>query len=174
MTWTLPTGPGATKTIHATFHGKKLRVQTPVCRCKVFKDTASAALYLYFDDSTLHRDFEAYVHDLESFAAEMSCLHHLESRSCLRTSHAGTSMRFNVWESTQWYDEDGEYLKESPQMRGCSCIVEFRGCWVSQTGWGLKWNVVQIKQARPPPPVQPACMILDDLQDQDDAYAFIE
>lgn len=148
LTWTPPTGNGKSKTVHATYQGRKLLFQTPRCRCRIFRD-ASTSLYLYFDDTELQAEFKAFVEDMETYASQMMDRFdvHVECSSCIRQ---GRSMRLNIWENTDWFDRNGMKISSDVPLDGCSCLIELKGCWVSSRSWGLKWNVLQIKQEEPP------------------------
>lgn len=158
MTWTSPTGTKS-KSIFATFQGRKLRIQTPACRCRLFRDSSTASLYLYADPTSLHESFWSYVSSLETFCSAIPHMKDLEASSCIRNE---TSIRLNVWESTEWFDMQGVHVQSPETLAACSCILEFTGCWLSATGkWGLKWKVVQIKE-EPVPPKQELQFLDDD------------
>lgn len=172
MTWAPPTGTRS-KSVFATFQGRKLRIQTPKCRCRLFRDSATASLYLYSDGHEVQDDFLMYVKGLEDYCSSLAFLRDSELSSCIRNER---SIRLNVWESTEWFDLEGVHVQSPETINGCSCILEFTGCWLS-TGqkWGLKWKVMQIKEEEPPAkpsedfiddesPIctQHECMFLDD------------
>lgn len=168
LTWTPPTG-ARSKAVYATFQGRKLRLQTPLCRCRLFRDSATASLYLYADDIEAHNDFWAYVQSLEEYCLQLVSLRHLEMSSCIRN---GTSIRLNVWESTEWFDDEGK-VSDDADVEACRCLLELTGCWISPQKWGLKWKVVQIKKQAPAatPATSPVttttttnvpCLFLDD------------
>lgn len=170
MTWTPPTG-ARSKSIFATFQGRKVRIQTPPCRCRIFRDSGSASLYIYSDGHPVQDEFWAYVRSLEGYCASLKDVHHLEASSCIRNE---TSIRLNVWESTDWFDADGRYVQSPESVQCCSCILEFAGCWISTTQkWGLKWKVTQIMEGSLPTDHdfldddddgqhETSCMFLDD------------
>jgi hypothetical protein len=143
LSWLPPTGFGKTKTAAATYGGKKIVIQTPVCRTRMFKDPRSTTLYLSLSGGNhVHEEFEHFIESLEKHAASLPHAEHLELSSCLRNG----SMRLTAWDDVQWFDHDGMYLKEAPKsIDSCACTVEFGGCWVTDQKWGLRWSIKQIR-----------------------------
>jgi hypothetical protein len=149
MTWAPPSGGArSSKSVFATFQGRKLRIQTPKCRCRMFRDGATSSLYLYSDDHEVQQDFLKYVTALEDYCSSLTYLRNCELSSCVRNE---TSVRLNVWESTEWFDLEGLHVPSPESLNACSCILEFTGCWLSAgQKFGLKWKVVQVKEETPP------------------------
>lgn len=145
LSWGAPRGNGKTQTASATFGGRRLSIQTPPCATRMFREASSTTLYMVLD-TQVHRSFRAFVERLEAYAADLPFARDLAMSSSIRERPGEhPSFRLNVWE-TQWFDEGGTFLKEPPmRIDGCSCILEFQGCWVGQTSWGLKWRVQQVR-----------------------------
>jgi len=165
LTWSAPRGNGKTQTASVTFGGRRLSIQTPPCTTRMFREASSTTLYMGLD-TPIHREFQAFVERLESFASDLPFAQHLSLSSCIKERPGGNpSFRLNVWE-TQWFDESGRYLKEPPmRVNGCTCILEFQGCWVGQTSWGLKWKVQQVRLEEMSTNIPPQ---------QNTQYAFLE
>lgn len=141
LTWVGPRGFGKTKTAGATYGGRKLLIQTPICATRMFKDPQSMTLYLSLTDD-IQKQFGDFVQSYETYAAGLPHAADIELSSCLRNG----SFRLTVWNDAQWFDASGVYLKEPPSaIHSCAAILEFQGCWVSGTKWGLKWKATQIK-----------------------------
>jgi len=146
LTWLAPRGFGKTKTAAATYNGKKIVVQTPPCPTRMFKDAGSKTLYMRLDESEVHREFAAWI---ESYEAHAAPLHEVEMSPSLRNG----SFRLMVWDDAQWFDAAGTFLKDPPAVvEKCTCIMEFGGCWVSASKWGLKWRVTQVQLQDPAGP----------------------
>lgn len=145
LTWTAPKGNGKTKTASATFGGRRLTIQVPPSHTRVFREQSSTTLYLLLD-SPLHNKFQTFLQGLESHASQFPHATDRDLSSCIRQRPGEhPSFRLNVWE-TQWFDQAGVFLKDPPlSFDACSCILEFNGCWVGESSWGLKWKAIQIK-----------------------------
>lgn len=148
LTWSAPTGFGKTKTAGATFGGKKIMVQTPAFKARMFKDPRSTTLYLSLAGD-IGEAFSTFVESYESFASTKL---EGELSSCLRNG----SFRVTAWDDVQWFDAAGVFLKESPTSLDAVVVaMEFGGCWVSNGKWGLKWRVQQIKAVSSPATPKP-------------------
>ena len=149
--WQAPRGGvGKTKTCGATYLGKKIVVQTPLCAARMFKDPRSTSLYLTLTDD-LQREFGDFVKLYEDHAAKelVGTLTDKELSGCLRNN--GGSFRVTAWDDVQWFDQKGTFLKEAPtSVDSIVCVMEFGGVWVTDTKWGLKWRVSQIMTAEKP------------------------
>lgn len=141
--WSSPKGNGKTQTASAIREGRRLSLQVPACRTRMFRETASTTLYLCLD-TPIQKDFGAFVKRYEDYISTMEFARERTLSSCIKDTQ-NTSFRLPVWE-TQWFDQTGTYLKEAPaQVHGCSALLEFQGCWVNATHYGLKFKVVQIR-----------------------------
>jgi hypothetical protein len=141
LTWSAPVGFGKTKTAGATFGGKKIVVQTPPFKARMFKDPRSTTLYLSLAGGT-GPAFAKFVESYETFVSENLGLG--EPSSCLRNG----SFRVTAWDDAQWFDCDRTYMKEPPTSLDVVIVsMEFGGCWISGGKWGLKWRIRQIKLA---------------------------
>lgn len=161
LSWLSPTGFGKTKTAAATYGGKKIVLQTPQCKTRMFKDPRSTTLYLSLSGS-LHQDFEGFIESYEKYAAGLPHAENIEVSSCLRNG----SLRLTAWDDVQWFDTDGIFLKEAPKsIDSCVCTVEFGGCWVTEQKWGLRWSIKHIRLVETSPYIEPR---------QNPEYAFLD
>lgn len=141
LTWAPPRGTaGKTKTAAATYDGKRLRIQTPQCVAKLYKNTNGMALSISPGGDDIGRQFVEFLESYErvvaskAFAPEVS-----------KTVYNG-AIRLMCWDDTQWFDDAGTFLREAPDSVGSViCVLEFVGCWATAQRWGLKWRVVQVK-----------------------------
>lgn len=162
--WTSPTGNGKTKTVSATYLGKRVKFQLPPCRCRLFTNQGSHTVYITLENE-IQSEFRRLVEEYEAYVVSLvNPDGGLELSSSIKSSEQYTSFRLTVWEA-QWFDESGSFLRDAPgSMTVCSCILEFQGAWVGSTSFGLKFKALQIK-AEPPGTVripEPVCCLLDD------------
>jgi hypothetical protein len=155
FTWTPPKGNGKTKTAAATFGGRRISIQVPPSHTRFFREQSSTTLYFVLD-SDIHKKFQTFIENLESHASDFPHATNRELSSCIRQRPGEhPSFRLNIWE-TQWFDQSGGYMKDPPMtVEGCSCILEFNGCWVGESSWGLRWKAVQIQLVDMPEDIKP-------------------
>ena len=151
LSWVSPKGFGKTKTAAATYGGKKIVIQTPPCKTRMFKDPRSTTLYLSLSGN-VGEDFREFVESYEKYATGLPHAENIELSSCLRNG----SLRLTAWDDVQWFDTDGTFLKEAPKsIESCMCTVEFGGCWVTETKWGLRWSIKHIRLMDTSPYAEP-------------------
>lgn len=142
--WLSPRGPpnARTRTAAATFQGKKVVVQTPPCTTRLFKDN-NTTLYLDLpSDESPHAEFAAWIESFETYASQNVSTGDAAPSPAVRNG----SLRLMLWESCQFFDADGTFLKEAPSaISKCVCVLEFGGLWVTDRSWGLKLNVTQVQ-----------------------------
>ena len=168
LTWTSPRGGPTAKSRTAsatTSSGARVRVQTPPMAVQVYKNAGSTTLILTPSGSDTDGEFVRFVAAYDAAAAAQTA----EWTGVLAARPTmGQGMRLMAWDDAQFFDADGVFCNEPPpDMRACSCLLEFGGVWLNGVSWGAKWRVVQVRAvqasaigpARPPP--APVCAFSD-------------
>lgn len=97
-------------------------------------------------------------------------------RSWFSSLGYGNSFKVNAFSDTTFFDREGKVCLDPTGFRGCLALLELNGAWVSDTHWGLRWKVLEVKDAdvipaAPPMPKAPTvttaasgeeCAFLDD------------
>lgn len=77
-------------------------------------------------------------------------------------------MSLMLFSEVQWFDSHGVFLESPPEpVPECvECLLELTGLWETPTNRGLRFKVLQLKQAEPPllssqPHPQKQCLFVD-------------
>ena len=103
-------------------------------------------------DLPVHSDFCDWLCEVEEGAAAAKALEAWRGGRGKSTTVYNNSVRLMAFSDT--------LAPDLLSAAGCSCIVELQGGWNTDSRWGLRWRVVQIKFVNevslpPPPPNSP-------------------
>lgn len=136
-----------------TRQGGKVVVQTPACACTV--SLASPGMYriqmMLNGSSPVHAAFCEWLGELEEAAGEAPELASWKASKGRSTCVYNNTMRLMAFSDTMAFDESGKMSADLMTAKGCACIVELQGCWTSDSRWGLRWRVVQVKFSKEAP-----------------------
>lgn len=188
LRWVLPTVTGAPKkyqTATAKYpNGTRLTFQTPTCPVAIFANDANTTILMTLGPT--QTECIDFLHAVERAATEV-LERDAQISSCLRPRGIGDmTFRLTAWDDTQWYGVAGDFLKAPPKhAKHAAAILELTGAWISETSWGLKWRVVQMRETQHTAAIlgikrKHAFLIKDSDDDDDDhheeqtAYAFVD
>lgn len=129
--------------------GQRVTVQTPLTPCRVHM--AGRGMYrldlVFRDDVDVHVDFVRFVQDLETSAGEDTALRDWAPGDLSRCVFNG-SMRLMVFSDTLTFDDQGKLSADLMDAAACQCLIELQGIWKTESKWGIRWKVVQVKFAK--------------------------
>jgi hypothetical protein len=140
-----------------TRDGGKVVVQTPVMPCRV--SLAGAGMFridMALQPTALHSSFGEWVADIEDAAAEAPELREWRAGKTRSTSIYRNGMRLMAFSDTMAFDGEGKLSFNLLDATSCACLVELQGCWSTETRWGLRWKVVQVKFSTDPVTAYPS------------------
>lgn len=150
--------------------GAKVQVQTPVAACRmvpmVSKFSSGWTLDLTFQDSDpVAAAFADFLEDTMAAAVAWGGVTGVQPADAVtRSFGGGRSLRVTAFSDTLFFDPSGAVTLPSggAQSLGASCLLELQGLWTSPARWGLRWRVVQVKEAPNAPAAAPSFAFLDD------------
>lgn len=156
--------------------GARVQVQTPQCSCRV----SLAGSGSYRIDMTLrpdvasHRDFGAWIAAVEDRAVDATQLDEWKKNKSMSSTVFRDNLRFMAFSDTTVFDESGALSNGLMDAVSCSALVELQGCWGTDSRWGLRWKVVQLKFSTSPPtfPIDDSPTTDDDENAGDDSLPF--
>lgn len=125
--------------------GIKVIVQTPVATCRVSLATQGMQrIDMALQPVTqVHADFAEWLCDVDSAAADaVTAWRHGKTQS---SSLFRNSFRLTAFTNTECFDAAGKVSFDLIDAASCSCLLELQGCWSTDSRWGLRWKVVQVK-----------------------------
>lgn len=161
LRWAMPrASKTATRTAAATIErGRRLVFQTPTCHTKAFKNQTSMTLFMTLVPrvNEVHEHFVSWIQRLEAFVEETYAPRWFHDgrapacTSCLRPRGVDEqSLRLMVFDDIQWFGCAGDYLRDPPpaeSIQSTAAVVEIAGAWITDSSWGIKLRVVQIRDA---------------------------
>ena len=155
--------------------GSKVVVQTPTCPCRV----SLARPGMYRVDLKLHpavpvhAQFAEWVGALEESASEAAELAEWRGKRRRSACVYNDGVRLMAFSDTLAFDEEGKLSADLMDAAACAALVELQGLWSTDTSWGLRWRVTQLKfsktpldlpavVAEPPPPALPGFAFVDE------------
>jgi len=197
LKWALPRAPRGTaksRTVPASMpDASKLRFQTPVLPVRMFDNGPSSTVLMTLrpDENDTHQEFADFLWDLERVAAAYLPEWLVDGQpapsiwSCIRARGiSDLSLRLSAFDDVLWFGVAGDFLREPPKdVRAAAAVLEFGGAWVTDSSWGIKLRIVQLRDAtgRPPPPKKRKRAILIESSSDDDldssvteSYAFLD
>lgn len=131
--------------------GARLQVQTPLSACRV--SVAHPGMYRVElsmrPDVAAHIAFKEWVTEIER-SAEAAAAGDSELASWMGTKQRSATvyndnMRLTAFSDTLTFDSTGKLSAGLMDAAACACLLELSGCWSSDTRWGLRWRIVQLK-----------------------------
>ena len=131
----------------------KLTVQTPVVACTVgqmlSRYSHGWALTLTLpDDDPVCRAFGEFIDAIQASATRWVA----ESQpsfgapaDSLSSGLGARQLRVTAFSDTLFFD--AAQCADPSGWTACACVLQLQGLWTSPTRWGLRWKVVQAKQA---------------------------
>jgi hypothetical protein len=137
-------------------------VQTPPSACDIALLPGRYALTLSLAGHAAHTQFLDFVFDLEEHAqrhARRLARHGPNPtwRPCIDAGGLVPTMRLSAFDDAKFFDRSGGKVFDPTGFQACSCLLELTGVWVAEASWGLRWKVLEVKEA-PAVPVVP-CLI---------------
>lgn len=131
----------------------KLVVQTPLAPCNV--SLSGAGMYridLSLDTSAaVHRQFCEWLEELDRAVASREALADWRRGKSQSSTLYNSRMRVTAFSDTLCFDAEGQLSFELLDAAACSCLLELQGCWSTDSRWGLRWRVAQVKFTTEPP-----------------------
>lgn len=152
--------PQSRKTVPVT----PVRVQVPACPCTITLLPGRYAIELTLAGGAAHEAFAGFVGELEQHALEHArpSSQGLGWYSCFSAYSLVPTLRLSAFDDARFFEADGAPCASLPtHFKACACVLELVGAWTTDTAWGLRWKVLEVKHA---PHTAPAShmMFLDD------------
>lgn len=71
-----------------------------------------------------------------------------------------TAMYLPIFVDVDWFDAAGQFINPDLELKGCCCLLELQGAYVTETSHGPRWKLVQVRMCEPPP--EPFLFVDDD------------
>lgn len=144
-------GPSSKPVARLGTHGRVV-VQTPCCPCRV--SLAGPGMYRadirLRSDVAIHDEFATWICDIEESAAECEDLAHWREGKSLSSCVYNGSMRLMIFSNVLTFDDKGALSSGFLDAAWCACLVELQGTWGTDSRWGLRWKVIQMKFGKEP------------------------
>lgn len=144
-----------------------VRVQVPASPCSITLLPGRYSIDLTVAGSAVHDAFVEFVGEVEAHALEHAkpSSSGLRWYSCFSAYSLTPTMRLSAFDDAKFFEEDGTPSTGLPtHFKACSCILELQGAWTTDTVWGLRWKVLEVKRTPQAPPAL-STMFLDDDED---------
>lgn len=148
--------PQSRKVVPAT----SFRVQTPPCRCAIRADSGRYVIQLDLAGHPTHSAFASFVRQVELHAQQHARPLHATQWCPSIVDGVVPTMRLSAFDDARVYDEGGQLQPDPCGVTCCSCMLEFTGAWTTETHWGLRWKVLEVKSATQQ--LSAPCMLLPD------------
>lgn len=128
-----------------------VRVQFPPCPCSIHVLPGRYCMELALAGHAAHPAFVEFVRAIEEHAQRHASRHVCPSKtwfSALASQGAVPTMKLNAFSDAKFYDAGAGPHPNPTDITGCSCLAELQGAWVSDTCWGLRWKVLEVKASR--------------------------
>lgn len=151
--------PQSRKTIPVT----PVRVQVPPAPCAITLLPGRYAIELTLAGHAAHEAFAGFVGEVEQHALEHAKPPQgLAWYSCFSAYSLTPTMRLSAFDDTRFFEADGAPCTRLPtDFKACACVLELVGAWTTETAWGLRWKVLEVKHA-PHAPLSTPSMFVDD------------
>ena len=154
--------PQSRKTVPVT----PVRVQTPPGSCAICLLPGRYGIELTLSGHPAHAAFVRFLASVEAHARQHARPSGQGLRWCACTDADSLVpvLRLSAFDDARLYACDGLPHADPTGFEACSCLLELAGAWVTDTAWGLRWKVLEVKQT---PRMAVACMMVWD-SDSDD------
>lgn len=139
-----------------------VRVQVPPAACSVALLAGRYSLDLTLAGHATHASFVRFLADLEAHAREHAhpTAEGLSWFSCVDADSLVPSFKLSAFDDAKFFDHAGAPHHAPTDLEACACLVELTGAWTSDSHWGLRWKVVEVKEVRRQ--LRVPCFLLDD------------
>lgn len=126
-----------------------VRVQAPPSPTSITLMPGRFGIELALAGHAAHPLFVAFVQDVELHAQANAqpTKGSLAWHSCVDTNSPVPGVRLAAFEDTRFFDADGRPHTSPTAITSCSCLLELTGAWTTDAKWGLRWKVVEVKEA---------------------------
>lgn len=138
--------PQSRKTVPVT----PVRVQVPTCACSISLLPGRYAIELTLAGHAAHEAFAGFVGEIEQHALEHArpSSEGLAWYSCFSAYSLAPTMRLSAFDDARFFEADGTPCATLPtHFKACACVLELVGAWTTETSWGLRWKVLEVKHA---------------------------
>lgn len=122
-----------------------IRVQVPPSPCTIGIMPGRYTLELSLVGHAAHPAFLEFLEAVEREARERNPVD-LPFHSCL-VSDISRPFRLSAFDDARFYDVQGNEHASPPDIKGCHCLIELGGAWVTGAKWGVRWKVLEVKEA---------------------------
>ena len=123
----------------------QIRVQVPPAQCRIDSLAGRYAIEL----SVHHEGFLDFVRSLEEHAQEHAA-DFLDQPRMWHSCVYNSALKASAFTDTLFFDAAADIATDPTTFSGCSCLLELGGAWTSETHWGLRWKVLELKACDPP------------------------
>lgn len=142
----------------ARARGDKVVIQTPVAACKV--SLAGAGMYrmdiALRPDVSVHSELATWLCEVDETMATCADLAEWRQGKTRSDTLFRNNWRLMAFSDTLCFDAQGKLSFDLLDAASCSCLVELQGGWSSDTRWGVRWKVLQVKFSTEPADCLPA------------------
>lgn len=126
-----------------------IRVQTPPCPCSITLLPGRYGLELTLSGHPSHAAFVGFLRAVEAHAREHArpTRDDLRWYACTDADSLIPTFRLSAFDDVRFYDRDGLPHACPTDFEACSCLLELAGAWTTDTAWGLRWKVLEVKRA---------------------------
>ena len=125
-----------------------VRLQTPPSPCSIARAAGRYSIHLQLAGHAVHPAFVEFLRAVEAHAVAHAAPRDPTLRwfSCLDAGLV-PALRLSAFDDTRMYDAAGDACADATAMTTCACLCELAGAWTTETSWGLRWKVLEVKEA---------------------------
>lgn len=141
-----------------------VRVQVPASKCAIALLPGRYSVELQLAGTAAHNAFASFVRDVEQHALQNArpTAEGLTWRSCLDAEALVPRVRLAAFDTTRFFGVDGQPCHAPTEFEGCAALLELTGAWTTDTAWGLRWNVLEVKHAPAAASLDVPCLFVED------------
>lgn len=124
-----------------------VRVQTPPCPSAITRSAGRYSILLSCVGHPVHPQFVEFLRGVELHA-----LKHAKPRTpdlrwfpCLEDSLVPV-FKLSAFDDIRFYDAHGDLHPDPTSIEACACLCELSGAWTTDSSWGLRWKVLEVKE----------------------------
>lgn len=142
--------PQSRKTVPVT----PIRVQVPPSQCAIELLPGRYAVDLTLAGHPVHEAFVQFVKDVEAHAQTHARPTRPDLRwcSCVDADALLPRFRVSAFDDAKFFTGDGDTHLAPTDIQSCAVLLELGGAWTTDACWGVRWKVLEVKQAPPVPP----------------------
>lgn len=140
-----------------------VRVQVPPSACAIALLPGRYGVELTLAGHAAHPAFVRFLAEVEAHAREHARPADPSLRwfPCADADALVPKLRVSAFDDTKFFGADGLPSTDPTGFAACSCLLELTGAWTADAAWGLRWRVLEVKDAGAPPAL-PALFVDDD------------